>query len=334
MPSIHSGSFVITGGASQIGSHIAEQLLARGARAVRLLDNLSLGSSDNLAPLLEDERCTFVRGDVLRLHELQDALEGADGVFAVAGLMASSIDANAWTGLDVNIRGVQNTLEACRHHGIKKLVFSSSAGVYGTPEEECTSEEAPLQWQTVSPAMALYSASKVAGESLARLYWQQYGLDYVALRYTAVYGERQHGRALVGGHIAETCARGSQGLPAFIDGDGSQVYDYVYAGDVARANLLAMESTLTAEALNISSGAATSQMRIVELVGQALGRELEIESRPFAGAGRMPAATRYTFQRDKALRLLGWEPEMSIEQGVARVLHWVRERSTPSHTTR
>lgn len=333
MPAIANGTFVITGGASQIGSHIAEQLLAAGAREVRLLDNLSLGSSELLQPLLADPRCKLIRGDVLRLNELHDALEGADGVFVVAGLMASSINVNPWIGLDVNIRVVQNTLEACRYRGVKKIVFSSSAGVYGTPEQESTAEDAPLQWQAVSPAMALYSASKVAGESLARLYQQQYGIDYVALRYTAVYGERQHGRALVGGHIAETCERACRGLPAFIDGDGRQVYDYVYAGDVARANLLAMESSVTGEAINISSGVATSQNRIVEIVGEARGSDLKTQGREFAGAGRMPAATRYTFQRDKARRLLGWEPQVTIEEGVARVLNWVRSRQVerPSH---
>lgn len=328
MTAIANGTFVVTGGASQIGSHIAERLLAGEAREVRLLDNLSLGSSDLLRPLLADARCKFIRGDVLRLDELNDALKGADGVFVVAGLMASSINANPWVGLDVNIRGVQNTLEACRSQGVKKVVFSSSAGVYGTPEQESSAEEAPLQWQSVSPAMALYSASKVAGESLARMYKEQHGIDYVALRYTAVYGERQHGRALVGGYIAEICERASRGLPAFTDGDGRQVNDYVYAGDVARANVLAMESRVTGEAINISSGVATSQNRIVEIVGEACGSELKTQRREFAGAGRMPAATRYTFQRDKAKRLLGWEPQVTIEEGVSRVLNWVR-RSMP-----
>lgn len=325
MPAIANGTFVVTGGASQIGSHIAEQLLTRGVKEIRLLDNLSLGTSELLQPVLKDPRCRLIRGDVLRVNELYDAFHGADGVFAVAGLMATSINANPWVGIDVNIRGVQNTLEACRYQGVKKVVFSSSAGVYGTPENESTAEEAPLQWQSVSPAMALYAASKVAGESLARLYEQQHGLDYVALRYTAVYGERQHGRALVGGHIAETCERACRGLPALIDGDGRQVYDYVYAGDVARANVLAMETAVTGEAINVSSGVAISQRRVVEIVGEALGKELATEVREFAGAGRMPAATRYTFQREKAKRLLGWEPQVSIEQGVARVLDWVKQ---------
>src|SRR2546430_1197840 len=124
MPAISDGKFVVLGGASQVGSHIGEQLLAGGARELVLLDNLSLGSSATIQPLLADRRCTFVRGDVLRLNELFDPLEEADGVFAVAGVMATTIGENPWTSLDVNIRGLQNALEACRYQGVKKLVFS------------------------------------------------------------------------------------------------------------------------------------------------------------------------------------------------------------------
>jgi UDP-glucose 4-epimerase len=323
MPAIASGKFVIVGGASQIGSHIGEQLLAAGAREVVLLDNLSLGSSELLQPLLADPRCTLVRGDVMRLPDLYEALADADGVFAVAGLMASSIDANPWTGLDVNIRGVQNTLEACRYQGVKKVVFSSSTGVYGTPKHASTTEDAPLRWQALSPAMALYCASKVAGESLARMYGDRHGIQYVALRYAAVYGERQHRRALVGGHIAETCERLRSGQPAIIDGYGRHAHDYVYAGDVARANLLAMESSVSGEAINISSGTATSQNRIVEIVAQLCGTDPKTESRQLASSARMPSAAQYAFEREKAHQLLGWEPQVSIEQGVARVLAWV-----------
>jgi UDP-glucose 4-epimerase len=328
MPAIAGGKFVVLGGASQVGSHIGEQLLAGGARELVLLDNLSLGSLEPLQPLLADARCRFVRADVLRLNELFDPLAGADGVFTVAGLMPSTLGDNPWLGLDVNIRGVQNTLEACRYQRVKKLVFSSSTGVYGSPDDDPTHEDSPLRWQVLPPAMALYCASKVMGEGLARLYRQRYGLDFVALRYTAVYGERQHRRALVGGHIADTCERVRRGLPPFIDGDGRQVHDYVYAGDVARANLMAMESPVSGEGLNVCSGVATSQNRVVEIVMQACGANLKPEVRQNPNAARLPAASKQAYSREKAKRLLGWEPQVSIEEGIARVLRWVdRQRA-------
>jgi UDP-glucose 4-epimerase len=117
MPTISDGKFVVLGGASQIGSHIGEQLLAGGAREVVLLDNLSLGPAETMQALLADGRCVFVRGDVLRLNELFDPLSNADGVFAVAGIMATTIGENPGMSLDVNVRVVQNALEACRIQG-------------------------------------------------------------------------------------------------------------------------------------------------------------------------------------------------------------------------
>ena len=323
MPTISGGKFVITGGASQVGSHVAEQLLFGGAREVVLLDNLSLGSPELLQPLLADARCTLVHADVMRLHQLLDAMAGADGVFAVAALMASSIGQDPWTGIDVNTRGLQNTLEACRHQRVGKIVLSSSAGVYGAPEDVPTHEGSPLRWEKLAPPMTLYCASKVMGEALAQLYMERYGIDYVALRYTAVYGERQHRRALVGGHIAETCMHIRSGRAPLLDGDGSQRYDYVYAGDVARANVMAMESAVTGEDINICSGVETSQRETVELVTRACGSNVQPEVRERSMAARLPSTTRQAYSREKAKRLLGWEPQVSIEEGVRRVLRWI-----------
>ena len=326
MPSISGGKFVILGGASQVGSHIGEQLLAGGAREVVLLDNLSLGGIETMQPLLSDRRCTLVRGDVLRLNDLFDPLANADGVFAVAGIMATTISENPWMSLDVNIRGVQNALEACRYQGVKKVVYSSSVGVYGAPEDESTDEDSPLRWQVTPTASVLYGASKIIGEGLARFYHQRYGIDFVALRYSAVYGERQHRRAVMGGHIAEACERIRSGQPPIIDGDGRQVQDYIYAGDVARANLMAMESQVTNEGINICAGEDTSQNRIVEIVTQACGSSLKPEYRALV-VTRLPPTTKQGYSREKAKRLLGWEPKVSIEEGIGRVLRWVDQRA-------
>lgn len=324
MPAISGGKFVVVGGASQIGSHIGQHLLAAGAREVVLLDNLSLGSAEPLQPLLEDPRCTFVRGDVMRLNDLYDPLAQADGVFAVAGIMPKTMADDPWAGIDVNIRGVQNTLEACRYRGVKKIVLSSATGVYGATLDDPTTEDSPMRWQVMAPQTVLYVASKVIGETLAQMQRQRHGLDYVALRYSAVYGPRQHGRAMLGGHLAESCLRVRRGEPPIVDGDGRQVQDYIYVGDVARANLMAMESAVTGEAINICTGKDTSQARIVELVLQASGSSLEPAYRPSAAAPPW-YALKVGLSRERAKLLLGWEPEVSIEQGIANVLRWVDE---------
>ena len=196
MPVISGGKFVVVGGASLLGSHIGDQLLAGGAREVVLLDNLALGSTENIDHLLSDKRCTFVRGDALRLNEMYDPMDKADGVFAVAGFLGGPMQANPWLGIDVNVRGLQNILEASRYQRIKKVVFSSSNGIYGALGDEPNTDDSPLRWAGMPPALILYCASKIMGEGLGLLYQQRYGLDFLALRYSALYGERQHKRAI------------------------------------------------------------------------------------------------------------------------------------------
>src|ERR1700754_5144762 len=207
MPAISGGKFVVVGGASLLGSHIGEQLLAGGAREVVLVDNLSLGTTENIDHLLSDKRCSFLRGDILRLNELFDPLSKADGVFAVAGFLVAPIAANPWMGVDVNVRGMQNVLEACRYQGVKKAVFSSTVGVYGAVGDEPNTDDSPLRWQGLPPAVILYSASKIMGEGLGRLYQQKYGVQFLALRYSAIYGERLHKRAMDATRMVEAYER-------------------------------------------------------------------------------------------------------------------------------
>ncbi|MBU3738797.1 MAG: NAD-dependent epimerase/dehydratase family protein [Rhodoferax sp.] len=326
MPTIANGRFLILGAASQIGVHIARQLLAAGAQEVRLLDNLSSGSLEPMKDVLADTRARLLRADMLRLNEVLDACRGMDGVFSVAGIMATQFGENPWNGVDVNIRGLQNALEACRQLGVRKIVISSSVGVYGTSQADALSEDAPLSWAMAPSPMTLYCASKVMAEALARLYREQHGLDFVALRYSAVYGEHQHGRALVGKRIADACASLGRGEPIVVQGDGSQVQDYLHAADAARANLLAMESPVSGESLNICAGEDTSEARIMELVAAACGSTLRPVFQGDAGSTRQPPRRQIGYTRDKARRLIGWEPQIDIAEGIRRVQRWVAQR--------
>lgn len=323
MPSIAGSKLVVVGGASLLGSHIGEQLLAGGARELVLLDNLALGSTDNISALLADDRASFVRGDALRLNELYDAFAEADGVFAVAGFLSAPLNANPWLGIDVNIRGLQNVLEAARYRGVAKVIFSSSVGVYGAVADDPTAEASPLRWQGIAPGVALYCASKVMGEGLGALYREQHGVDFVALRYSALYGERLHRRALDATRIIDTYEAVRAGRPPVIQGEGDGVSDFVYIGDVARANLLAMEAATQGQALNIVSGVDTSQEQVVRLVIEACESDLEPEKR-FDGAGlKMPVVARLGFSREAAERVIGWTPQVSIRDGLHRLVRWL-----------
>jgi UDP-glucose 4-epimerase len=323
MPAISGGKFVIVGGASLLGSHIGEQLLAGGAREVVLLDSLALGTTDNIDFLLGDKRCTFVRGDALRLNELFDPMANADGVFAVAGFLGMPMAANPWLGIDVNVRGAQNILEAARYQGVKKVIQSSSVGVYGALGDESNSDDSPLRWTGMPPALILYCASKVMAEGLGRLYQQRHGLDFLALRYAAIYGERQHKRAIAVSQMVEAWESVRAGKRPVIERDGKQVQDYIYVGDVARANLLAMSSSATGEGMNIASGVDTSQNRVVELVIKACKSDLEPEYYTDPNKLLMPQQVKQGYSRTRAKELIDWEPRVSIEQGVERLVAWL-----------
>src|SRR5437588_356228 len=255
---ISGGRFLLTGGASLIGSHVAEQLLEAGAGEVVLFDNYALGSPEVAAFLAQDKRVRVVGGDIRRLHELLDALEGIDGVFALAAFLTLPLSQNPGLGLDVNVRGMFNIVEACRNRVVKKIVFSSSVATFGDPEADQVDETTPFRWHTAPPALALYASSKIIGENLLRLYKQRYGLDYIALRYSTVYGERQHHRGVNALHIIESYERIKAGERPVIAGDGSEAHDYVYVGDVARANVMAMASEVSGESFLIATGADSS----------------------------------------------------------------------------
>lgn len=200
---IKGGKYVVTGGISLIGSHVAEQLLEAGAAEVVLLDNFSLGSTEMIGPLLEDPRVRLVRGDITRLNEQLDAFDGADGVFAVAGFLTLPFSANPSLGIEVNALGHFNILEAARHRGVRKVVFSSSVATYGDPEPGLIDETRPWRYHTMSPPGVLYGATKIIGETLGRLYSDRHGVQSVSLRYATVYGERQH----YGGSTRSTSSR-------------------------------------------------------------------------------------------------------------------------------
>lgn len=322
MPAIKGNKFVIVGGASLLGSNIGRHLLDAGAGEVVLLDNLSLGSASAVDDLIADERCSFLRGDMLRMNELFDPFDGAAGVFNVAGFLGGPMLANPWMGLDVNIRGIQNVLEAARVQGVDKVIFSSSMGVYGKITDHPCTEDAPFDWNGVGPVLALYSGSKIVGEGLCQLYHQEHGLGYAALRYSNLYGENQHTRAIDGTRVVNAWTRIRNGQPPVIEGDGTNVTDFIYIGDVARANLMAMEANANG-AYNIVSGQDTSFNELIDALLAACGSDLKPEYQVDAAKVANPTVNRLNVSVAKAKAELGWAPEVDIREGMRRLVVWL-----------
>jgi UDP-glucose 4-epimerase len=324
---IEGKRFLMTGGASMIGTRTTELLLAHGAREVVLFDNLSFDKPDGtVARLCDTGRVSLVQGDVLELPSRAPACEGVDGVFSLAGFMSAGIAKDPALGLDVNIRGTHHVLMACVAQKVARLVFASSSAAYGYGAiGGAIREDEPFHSDRVPAPPALYGASKVIGEQLCHLYRAQHGLPFVALRYSTVYGERQHYRSTNALYIIEAYDRVARGERPILYGDGSETKDFVYVGDVARANVLAMESDIAGEAFNISGGRELTTRYLAETIIRLAGASLEPEYREAPASGlRITTDGPFHYDNGKARRLLGWSPETSIEEGIARMIAWRR----------
>lgn len=319
--------FVVTGGASLVGSHVAEQLLQADAERVTLIDNFSLSSPASIEGLAGDERVRVVRGDVLRLDQLLAAFEDdTDGVFHVAALLTLPLSRDPALGIDVNAQGTRNVLEACRWRGVPKVVLSSSVTVYGNATEGLVTEDHPFVAAGLQPPAAIYGASKVMAENLCRLYAERHGIEFVALRYSSIYGERQHGRGVNTLFFNDVYESARHGEPAMVSMEPTEVHDYVYVGDVARANLLAMQADISGESLTIVSGEATTAEDATRAILGACGSDLEPRFEVPDESVRFTASSTLTYSRAKAAEVLGWEPLVGLEEGVARLVTWLDEK--------
>ncbi|MBX6373749.1 MAG: NAD-dependent epimerase/dehydratase family protein [Acetobacteraceae bacterium] len=317
--------FIIVGGASLVGSATAGELLDHGAAEVVLFDNFSFGSEQAIAHLRDHPRLRLVRGDVMRLPDLLRAMEGCHGALLLAAYMTLSMDRDPWGGLDVNIRGVQNALEAARANRLRKVVFASSNAVYGYGPGVSGDllETTPFHSHGAPPAAILYGASKIIGEQLCRDYKRRHGLDYVVLRYSTVYGERQHYRAANALYIIETYDRIKRGERPQVFGDGSETKHFVYVGDLARANRMAFESKATDVAVNTSGPAPITTLELVKLVTELAGGGPEPEfvgNEP--GKVRLTSGGAFRIAHEEAERVIGWKPLVDMREGLTRLIAW------------
>jgi UDP-glucose 4-epimerase len=326
---IQDHRFLIVGGASLVGSASAELFLREGAAEVVVLDNFFQGSAENIKHLSGDKRLKTLQGDVMRLPQLIEAMRGADGVLHLAALMSLTMDRDPWMGLDVNIRGAQNVIEACCVNKVKKLVFASSNAVYGYGPGivgELT-ETTPFHSTGAPPAAILYGASKIVGEQLCRDAHAKRGLDYVVVRYSTVYGERQHYRAANALYIIETHDRVRQDLRPRVIGDGSETKHFVHVSDAARANAAAFAADATNVAVNISGPKPVTTLEIVRLVIELAGKALEPEHvEPDPTKVRLTSGGDWSVDHRLAERVIGWRPIVDMREGIERLIAW-REAS-------
>jgi UDP-glucose 4-epimerase len=315
---IKNSSILVTGGAGFIGSYVVEELLQYEPAKIIVLDNLIRGSIDNMNSFIHNPVVEFMEGDVRDTAVLEKCVEGTDYVFHMAALRINACAANPREGFEVMLGATFNLAELCAKYKVKKVIYSSSASVYGLAQHFPTPEtDNPYDNQT------FYGGAKLWGEQLLRSFKFMYGLDYVALRYFNVYGARMD----TDGKYTEVmirwldCIRDNRA--PLIYGDGSTTMDFVYVRDVAKANVAALLSRVTDEVFNVGNCIETSLKELLEVLLKVNNSSLIPEHRE---ENTVNPVSRRLADISKIRELLHFEPTVSLEEGLAELSKWYFER--------
>lgn len=312
---LEGGRLVLIGGAGLIGSHTADRLLAEDVAQIVIYDNFVRGRHENLQHALKDPRVRIfdAGGDILQIDILDAALDGADGVFHFAALWLLQCHDFPRSAFDVNVRGTFNVMEACVRKGVKRMVYSSSASVYGDAVAEPMVEDHPFNNQN------FYGATKIAGEAMLRAFHHRYGLDYVGLRYMNVYGPRQDYRGAYIAVIMKMLDAIDRGERPTVLGDGSEAFDFVAVEDCALANVRAMQADVSDRFYNVGTGKRTSLKELAELLLDLTGSAQPIRYAPRSTATLV--RNRIGDPR-RAAEEIGFTAETELREGLERLIEW------------
>jgi len=312
---IKNSKILVTGGAGFIGSYIVDALVEEGVREIIVFDNFLRGERKNIKSALKSGRVKIFEGDIKNPEQLKDAMQGVDYVFHEAALWLLECEEKPRDAVETNIIGTFNVCEAAVNAGVKKVIAASSSSVYGDGVYFPTDENHPFNNNL------FYGATKVADEQILRAFWKKYGLDYLAFRYLNVYGPRMDFRSAYIMVIMNFLNKIDKGEAPVIFGDGSATLDLVYATDVAKANILALKSDVTNEIFNVSSGKETSLKELLDIILKLTNSNLQ----PVYQPRDQKLVTRRFGYSEKAKKMLGFEPEISLEEGVRKAIAWRKE---------
>jgi UDP-glucose 4-epimerase len=310
MPDLAGATVSVLGGAGFIGSHIVDQLLDEPVARVIVVDNFVRGTPTNLEHASRDPRVEIREGSILDLPFLEQVMEESDCSFHLAALWLHECVHQPREAVGVNAVGTFNVIDAAQRKDVARVVYSSSASVYGEAVATPMTEEHPFNNRT------LYGATKIAGEQFFRAFYEQHGLDYVGLRYMNVYGPRMDDKGAYVSVIVKVLERIARGEPPLIFGDGYQSYDFVHVEDVACANVLAMRSEATDVFLNIGTGVPTTIAELVDRLLELTGSDLQPEYVP---EQEMFVRTRVG-STEAAEQAIGFRARIGLEEGLASLL--------------
>jgi UDP-glucose 4-epimerase len=327
---LQGSTVLVTGGAGLIGSHIVDGLIAEGAGEIRILDNFVRGTRENLASAMASGKVRLMEGDICDRRMVRDAVRGADYVFHQAAIRITRCAEAPRECMDVLVNGTFNVFEAAQEANIRKIVYASSASIYGAADTFPTDESCPPYNNRT-----LYGAAKIMNEGIARSFNEMYDLPSVGLRYFNVYGPRMD----VTGVYTEVFVRWleciERGESPQIHGDGSASMDFIYAPEIARANLLAMKSPQTDNVYNVASGAETSLLQLWKAMQNVTGaHHLQPTFHPPRQVNAVP---RRLADTTRAARDLGFTATVGLEEGLRELQMWRRhvldslsQKATPS----
>lgn len=312
---------LVIGGAGFIGSHVVAELLKTDVAEVIIYDNFARGKHSNIAEYLKDERCYLYPngGDVRETDILNDAMKGVHGVVHLAAMWLLHCKDYPRTAFNVNIEGTFNVLEACVNNNVERLIYSSSASVYGDAVEVPMTEEHPYNNRN------FYGATKICGEAMCHAFHDRYGLSYVGLRYMNVYGPHQDQTAAYTGVIPIMLNKVAANEAPQINGDGTQAYDFVSVYDTARCNVLALQSEANDEFYNVGTGVQTTIGELCDTILEMKNSDLKVKYNPYSADDARRMVQNRIGCPVKAERDLGFKYEIDLREGLQRLIDWRKE---------
>lgn len=315
---LEKSKVLVIGGAGFIGSFVVSELLKENVAEVVIYDNFARGKKEYLTESLKDPRCKLfpIGGDVREIDILDTAMKGVDYVFCLAAMWLLHCKDYPRTAFDVNIAGTFNVLEACVKNNVKKLVWSSSASVYGDAVELPMTESHPFNNKN------FYGATKIAGEAMAAAFNDRYGLEVIGLRYMNVYGPHQDQTAAYTGVIPIMLNKIDANETPVINGDGSQAYDFIYVEDVARCNLDAMKSDTPFGMYNVGTEVQTSIRELCDAILRLKESDLKVTYKPYSADDARQFVQNRIGSKVKAEKELGFNYKYTLEEGLLKLIEW------------
>jgi UDP-glucose 4-epimerase len=309
---------LVIGGAGFIGGFVISELLKTDVAEVIIYDNFARGKMENIADSLKDSRCSIFAygGDIRDIDILDKAMEGIDYVFHLAAMWLLHCKDFPRTAFEVNIAGTFNVLEACVRHKVKKLVYSSSASVYGDAVEVPMTEEHPFNNKN------FYGATKISGEAMCTAYNDRYGLSIIGLRYMNVYGPGQDQHAAYSGVVPIMLNKIDANEAPTINGDGSQAYDFIYVEDVARSNICAALSDVNFGYYNVGTEVQTTIKELCDTILKLKNSSLKVTYKPYSADDARQFVQNRIGSAVKARKEIGFQYQYGLEDGLNRLIAW------------